>query len=102
MRKIGDFEREAETRLLTKLAKRRSENAAWCEESQFLLCYSEGRVRIWHNQHERNESPIQAAGSGVMVLFFSVFTHYWLGLSRKASCPNPSRHVRSFSPRSRA
>lgn len=58
MRKIGERAMaEAETRVLTdspKLAKRRSENAAWCDESRFLL---------WHNQHERKESMDPCSGS---------------------------------------
>lgn len=66
MRKTGERAMaEAETRVLTdspKLAKRISENAAWCDESRFLLCYSEVRVRIWHSQHERKESMDPRSG----------------------------------------
>jgi len=27
-------------------------NVAWSDESQFLLRHSDGRIRIWHKQHE--------------------------------------------------
>jgi len=45
---------------------------AWSDESQFLLRHSDGRVRIWRNEHESMDSPclvsmVEAAGGGVMV-----------------------------------
>ena len=46
---------------------------AWSDESRFLLCYSDGRVRIWRKQHESMDlsclvSMVQAGvgGGGVM------------------------------------
>ncbi len=47
-------------------------NVAWCDESRFLLQHSDGRVRIWHKEHESMDpsclvSMVQAGGGGVMV-----------------------------------
>ncbi len=47
-------------------------NVAWSDESRFLLRYSDGRVRIWHKEHESMDpsclvSTVQAGGGGVMV-----------------------------------
>ncbi len=47
-------------------------NIAWSNESRFLLQHSDGRVRIWHKEHESMDpscivSTVQAAGGGVMV-----------------------------------
>ncbi len=47
-------------------------NGAPSHESQFLLQHSDGRVRIWHKEHESMDSSclvstVQAAGGGVMV-----------------------------------
>ncbi len=47
-------------------------NVAWSDESQFLLRYSDGRVRIWRKEHESMDpscliSMVQAGGGGVMV-----------------------------------
>ncbi len=47
-------------------------NVAWSDESLFLLRHSDGRVRIWHKEHERMDpsclvSTVQAGGGGVMV-----------------------------------
>ncbi len=47
-------------------------NVAWSDESLFLLRHSDGRVRIWHKEHESLDpsclvSTVQAGGGGVMV-----------------------------------
>ncbi len=47
-------------------------NVAWSDESRFLLRHSDGRVRIWHKEHESMDpsclvSMVQAAAGGVMV-----------------------------------
>ncbi len=47
-------------------------NVAWSDESRFLLRHSDGRVRIWHKEHESMDpsclvSMVQAGGGGVMV-----------------------------------
>ncbi len=46
-------------------------NVAWSDESRFLLPHSDGRVRIWHKEHESMDpsclvSTVQAGGGGVM------------------------------------
>ncbi len=46
-------------------------NVAWSDESRFLLRHSDGRVGIWHKEHESMDpscldSTVQAGG-GVMV-----------------------------------
>ncbi len=40
-------------------------NVAWSDESRFLLRHSDGRVKIWHKEHESMD-PALAVG-GVMV-----------------------------------
>ncbi len=57
-------------------------NVAWSDESQFLLRHSDGRVRIWHKEHESMDpsclfSTVQAAGGGVMV--WGIFSWHTLG-----------------------
>ncbi len=47
-------------------------NVAWSDESRFLLQHWDGRVRIWHKEHESMDpsclvSTVQAGGGGVMV-----------------------------------
>ncbi len=47
-------------------------NVAWSDESQFRLRCSDGRVRIWHKEHESMDpsclvSTVQAGGGSVMV-----------------------------------
>ncbi len=47
-------------------------NVAWSDESRFLLRHSDGKIRIWHKEHESMDpsclvSMVQAAGGGVMV-----------------------------------
>ncbi len=47
-------------------------NAAWSDESRFLLRHSDGRVRIWRKGHESMDtsclfSTVQAGGGGAMV-----------------------------------
>ncbi len=47
-------------------------NLACSDESRFLLRHSDGRVRIWHKEHESMDpsclvSTVQASGGGVMV-----------------------------------
>ncbi len=53
---------------------------AWSEESWFLLRHSDGRVRIWHKDHESMDQSclvsVQAAG-GVMV--WGIFSWHTLG-----------------------
>ncbi len=56
-------------------------NVAWSDESLFLLRHSDGRVRVWHNEHESMDpsclvSTVQAAG-GVMV--WGIFSWHTLG-----------------------
>ncbi len=56
-------------------------NVAWSVESRFLLRHSDGRVRIWHKEHESMDpsclvSTVQGGG-GVMVWgLFSWHTLY--------------------------
>ncbi|KAI5609647.1 hypothetical protein C0J50_5858, partial [Silurus asotus] len=57
-------------------------NVAWSDESRFLLHHSDGRVRIWRQQHESMDpscllSPVQAGGGGVMV--WGIFSWHTLG-----------------------
>ncbi len=54
---------------------------AWSDESRFLLRHSDGRVRIWHKEHESMDpsclvSTVQAGG-GVMV--WGIFSWHTLG-----------------------
>ncbi len=56
-------------------------NVAWSDESRFLLRHSDGRVRIWHKEHESLDlfclvSTVQAGG-GVMV--WGMFSWHTLG-----------------------
>ncbi len=51
-------------------------------ESLFLLQHSDGRVRIWHKEHESMDPPchvskVQAGGGGVMV--WGIFSWHTLG-----------------------
>ncbi len=46
-------------------------NVAWSDESRFRLRHSDGRVRIWHKEHESMDpsclvSMVQTGGGGVM------------------------------------
>ncbi len=46
-------------------------NVAWSDESRFRLRHSDGRVRIWHKEHESMDpsclvSTVQTGGGGVM------------------------------------
>lgn len=57
-------------------------NVAWSDESRFLLRHSDGRVRIWRQQHESMHpsclvSTVQAGGGGVMV--WGIFSWHSLG-----------------------
>ncbi len=57
-------------------------NIAWSDESRFLLRHSDGRVRIWHKEHESMDpsclvSTVQAGGGGVMV--WGIFSWHTLG-----------------------
>ncbi len=50
-------------------------NVAWSEESRFLLRHSDGRLRIWHKEHESMDpscvvSTVQAGGVMVWGIFF--------------------------------
>ncbi len=54
-------------------------NVAWSDESRFLLRHSDGRVRIWHKEHESMDpsclvSTVQAGG-GVGDIFLAHFGH---------------------------
>ncbi len=58
-------------------------NFAWSDESRFLLRHSDGRVKIWHKEHESMDpsclvSMVQAGG-GVMV--WGIFSWHTLGPS---------------------
>ncbi len=55
---------------------------AWSDESRFLLQHSDGRVRVWHKEHESLNpsclvSTVQAGGGGVMV--WGIFSWHTLG-----------------------
>ncbi len=55
---------------------------AWSNESRFLLRNLDGRVRIWHKEHESMDpsclvSMVQAGGGGVMV--WRIFSWHTLG-----------------------
>ncbi len=57
-------------------------NIAWSDESRYLLRHSDGRVRIWHKEHESMApsclvSRVQADGGGVMVR--GIFSWHTLG-----------------------
>ncbi len=55
-------------------------NVSWSDESRFLLRHSDGRVRIWHKEHESMDpsclvSTVQADGGGEMMWgIFSMHT----------------------------
>ncbi len=56
---------------------------AWSDKYWFLLRHSDGRVRIWHKEHESMDpsclvSTVQAGGGGVMV--WGIFSWHTLGL----------------------
>ncbi len=58
------------------------ENVAWSDESRFLLQHSDGRVRIYHKEHESMDpscliSTVQAGGGSVMV--WGIFYWHTLG-----------------------
>ncbi len=49
-------------------------NVAWSDESRILLRHSDGRVRIWHKEHESMDpsclvSTVQAGGGGVIMVW---------------------------------
>ncbi len=49
-------------------------NVAWSDESRILLQHSDGRVRIWHKEHEGMDpsclvSTVQAGGGGVIMVW---------------------------------
>ncbi len=57
-------------------------NITWSDKARFLLCRSEGRVRIWRKEHESMDpsclvSTVQAGGDGVMV--WRIFSWHTLG-----------------------
>ncbi len=54
-------------------------NVAWSDESRFLLRHSDGRVRIWHKEHESMDpsclvSMVQAGGGGGGVMVWGIFS----------------------------
>ncbi len=56
-------------------------NVAWSDESRFMR-HSDGRVRIWHKEHESMDpsclvSMVQTGGGGVMV--WGIFSWHTLG-----------------------
>ncbi len=58
-----------------------SKNVAWSDESRFLLRHSDGRVKIWHKEHESMDpscfvSMVQARGGGVMVCGDIFLAHF--------------------------
>ncbi len=57
-------------------------NVAWSDVSRFLLLHSDGRVRIWYQEHESMDpsclvSTVQDAAGGVMV--WGIFSWHTLG-----------------------
>ncbi len=55
-------------------------NVTWSDESLFLLRHSDGRVRIWHKEHESMDpsclvSTVQAGG----VMVWEIFSWHALG-----------------------
>ena len=56
-------------------------NVAWSDESRFLPLHSDGRVRIWHKEHESMDPclvlMVQAGGGVVMV--WGIFSCHTLG-----------------------
>ncbi len=57
-------------------------NVAWSDESRFLLQHSDGRVRIWCEEHESMDpsclvSTVQTASGGLMV--WGIFSWHTLG-----------------------
>ncbi len=57
-------------------------NVAWSDESRFVLRHSDGRVRIWHEEHESVDpsclvSAVQAGSGGVMV--WGIYSWHTLG-----------------------
>ncbi len=57
-------------------------NVAWSDESRFLLRHSDGRVRIFHKEHESMDPSclvsMVRAGGGVMV--WGIFSWHTLGV----------------------
>ncbi len=58
-------------------------NFAWSDVSQFMLQHSDGRVRIWHKEHESMDpsclvSTVQVAGGG-SVMVWGIFSLHTLG-----------------------
>ncbi len=58
-------------------------NVAWSDECRFLLRHSDGRVRIWHKEHESMDpsclvSTVQAAGGGG-VMVWGIFSWHTFG-----------------------
>ncbi len=56
-------------------------NVTWSDESRFLLRHLDGRVRIWHKEHESMDpsslvSTVQAGGA---VMVWGVFSWHTLG-----------------------
>ncbi len=82
------YEQETEAKYRTgspKLDNRRLENVAWSDESQFLLRHSDGRVRIWHKEHESMDpsclvSTVQAGGGVIVWGIFFWDTLYQLSI----------------------
>ncbi len=54
-------------------------NFAWADESRFLLRHSDGRVRIWHKEHESMDPSclVSCGDGGVMV--WGIFSWHTLG-----------------------
>ncbi len=57
-------------------------NIAWSDGSRFMLRHSDGRVKIWHKEHESMDpsclvSTVQVGGGGVMV--WGIFFWHTLG-----------------------
>ncbi len=58
-------------------------NVVWSDEFRFLLRHSDGRVRIWHKEHESMDpsclvSMVQAGGGGG-VMVWGIFSWHTLG-----------------------
>ncbi len=73
-------------------------NAAWSDESRFLLQNSDGMIRIWYKEHECMDpsclfSVAQAAGGGLMV--WRIFSRHTLGpLVLIEHCLNTTAYLR--------
>ncbi len=56
-------------------------NVAWSDESRSLLKHSDGRIRIWHNEHESMDPSclVSTVQAGVGVMLWGMFSWHTLG-----------------------